>query len=256
MTTVTLPLAALAGVVSFASPCFLPVVPAVLGAVLGDAGSARDSRRRSATRTLAFVGGFTVVFVAMWASLGTIGALLGAHRPTLRILGGAVLVVIGLHVAGLVHLPVLDRQARALERVLRTRSTVRTGAALQTGSGAGPGSVPHAPSHARALLLGLAFAAGWTPCIGPILGTVIGVAAAGDDVLAGTALLLAYAAGLGGPLVLVAVGADSVRRRLGALRRHQRLVSAATGAAIALTGLALIADLLGRVGGLLPTLVV
>ncbi len=234
MTTVTLPLAALAGLVSFASPCFLPVVPAVLASIVG--GEARAGRTRAASLALAFVGGFTVVFVAMWASLGTVGALLGEHRATLRVLAGVVLVALGLQVAGLLRLPLLERQVRALESL--------------------PGNETRAPSHRRAFLVGLAFAAGWTPCIGPILGAVVGVAATGDAPIEGLALLLAYSLGLGLPLVLVALGADSVRRRFSGLRRHQHAVSVLTGAAIALTGLALATDLLSRVGGLLPALVV
>ncbi len=257
MTTVTLPLAVAAGLASFASPCFLPVVPAVVAQVVGD-GRARG--RGAVTRAAAFVVGFSIVFVAVWASLGLVGQVLGDHRDLARVLGGVLLVVMGLHLAGLVEIPLLHRQWR-----LSTGPVGPVGSAGSTGSTgpAGPASdrtgtlVPRpdqrTPGHRRALLMGLAFGAGWTPCIGPILGAVIGVAS-GETMADGALLLIAYCLGLGLPLLAVAGGAGVVGSRWSALRRRAALVEVTSGAIVALTGVALVANLFGRLAATLPAL--
>lgn len=229
MTGVTAPVAALAGVVSFASPCFLPIVPVFVAYLVGT--DARDSRRRTAlAQALTFVLGFSVVFVGLWASIGLVGYLVGDHRDLIRIAGGIVLVVMGLHVAGLVRLPFLERQRRAPMRV----------------------DVSQAPTYRRSALLGLAFGAGWSPCIGPILGGVLGLATVGESVGQGTALLVAYSLGLGVPFVLVALGATAVSRRLAWLTRHQGAVAAVSGLFLGATGFLMISDLFSRLAGLVP----
>lgn len=229
MTGVTAPLAVLAGVVSFASPCFLPIVPVFVAYLVGT--DAHVSRRRTAlAQALTFVLGFSVVFVGLWASIGLVGYLVGDHRDLLRIAGGIVLVVMGLHVAGLVRLPFLERQLRAPMRV----------------------DAGQAPTYRRSALLGLAFGAGWTPCIGPILGGVLGLATVGESVGQGTALLVAYSVGLGVPFVLVALGATAVSRRLAWLTRHQGAVGAVSGLFLGVTGFLMITDLFSRLAGLAP----
>lgn len=243
MSAVTVPLATLAGVVSFASPCFLPIVPAYVSYVAGDhgtgtatgaaaAGAGRHTRLRAAAQALVFVAGFTLVFVSLWVSLGLVGYALADHRDLLRILGGAVLLLMGLHLAGLLRLSVLLRQVRL------------------------PLPAPAAgrPRVGRSFLLGVAFAAGWTPCIGPILGGVIGLATTTGSVGEGTVLLLAYSLGLGLPFVLVAVGAESLTRRLSWLRRHHDAVSFVAGLLLVALGFLMITDRFGQLAGLVPAL--
>ncbi len=225
-----MPVALLAGLLSFASPCFLPVVPAVVAQVVGD-GRATGGRRLATSRTAAFVAGFTAVFITVWASFGVIGRALGDHRDLARIVGGVVLVVMGLHLAGLVEIPLLNRQWRVSRGSAGSRN---------------PGG------HGRALVLGLAFGAGWTPCIGPVLGAVLGLAASGDRPTDGALLLLAYCLGLGLPLLAVAASAGAIGSRLAVLRRHAGLVELTSGALVSLTGLALVANLFGRLAAALP----
>lgn len=229
--SLSVPLVALAGVASFASPCFLPVVPAWVGYVAGSDRSA-GGRARALGQGLVFMAGFTLVFVSLWVSLGLVGHALAEHRTLLRVLGGAILIVMGLHLAGIINLSVLQRQFRVTPRI---------------SSAAGP-------RLGRSFLLGLAFAAGWTPCIGPILGGVIGLASTTGSVGDGTVLLLAYSLGLGVPFLLVAVGADSIARRLGWFQRHQRAVSVTSGVLLALLGLLMLTDHFGRLAALVPAL--
>jgi len=229
--SLSLPLAALAGVASFASPCFLPVVPAWIGYVAGSDRSA-GYRTRASTQALMFMAGFTVVFVSVWVSLGLVGHALADHRVLLRIVGGAILIVMGLHLAGIVNLSVLHRQFRATPRVIPADG----------------------PRLGRSFLLGLAFAAGWTPCIGPILGGVIGLASTTGSVGEGTVLLLAFSLGLGLPFLLVAVGADSITSHLGWFQRHQRAISMTSGLLLVLLGFLMVTNRFAQLAALAPVL--
>jgi cytochrome c-type biogenesis protein len=240
----TLAVAFAAGLVSFASPCCLPMVPVYVGFIVGgDASSAPPARTAALRQSLAFVLGFTVVFVALWASIGLVGYALRDHVSLLRQLGGAVLVVMGLHVAGLISIPALGRQAGAgasMGRLVRRRPDGTV--------------IPQAPRVGRSVLFGVVFAAGWTPCIGPILSGIIGLASLRSDVAQGTVLLLAYALGLGIPFVLVALGADSLRQRLRWFARHDAAVSVVTGSMLVVVGFLMITNLLVRLSQFLPTI--
>jgi cytochrome c-type biogenesis protein len=225
----SVPLVLLAGVMSFASPCFLPVVPVFVGYLAGRGGGTSPGRRAAAVgHAVTFVGAFTLVFVLMWSLVGVVGWAVGDHRAILRVAGGAVLIVLGLHTAGLVRVPLADR-------TLRARYSP---------------AITDPPTHRRSALLGLAFGAGWTPCIGPVLGGVLGLATHSDTVLGGAALLLVYALGLGLPFVLVCAGASGLTRRLSWFARHHRVVSAWSGALLVAVGFLMVADLLPRLAAL------
>jgi cytochrome c-type biogenesis protein len=242
---IALVVAFVAGIVSFASPCCLPLVPAYVGYMVGtDSGSASAAAQRRAAfyQALAFVVGFSAVFIALWASVGLIGYVLRDYVGILRQVGGAILVFMGLHVAGVIDVSVLYREVH-----------LPIGAFGGTSGGFGQ-PAPASPSYRRSALLGIVFAAGWTPCIGPILGGIIGLAAVSDSVAQGTVLLVAYAAGLAIPFILVAVGATAVSRRLGWLRDHNRTVSAITGAMLVVVGFLMITNMFGRLSGLFAPL--
>jgi cytochrome c-type biogenesis protein len=243
MTSIGILVALLAGVVSFASPCCLPLVSVYVGYMVGTTPPDAPNRRQVALRqSLAFVAGFTAVFVTLWASVGLIGYLVRDYVDILRIVGGAVLIVMGLHVAELITIPTLHRE-------------MRVPVSMVTGGVAQPGSVATmvAPSYTRSSLLGVVFAAGWTPCVGPILGGIIGLASVSASVGRGTALLVAYAVGLGIPFVLVAIGAGEINGRLAWFRTHHAVVSMVTGAMLVIVGFLMITDLLARTSAFLPT---
>jgi cytochrome c-type biogenesis protein len=241
---ITLAVAFAAGLVSFASPCCLPLVPVYVGFIVGGTDPAARAGRSVAFRqALAFVVGFTVVFVALWASIGLVGYALRDHVGLLRQVGGAILVVMGLHVAGLISLPVLGRQAGAGANMGRLVQRRADGTVIQ-----------QAPRVGRSALFGVVFAAGWTPCIGPILSGIIGLASLRSDVAQGTVLLLAYALGLGIPFVLVALGADSLRQRLRWFARHDAAVSVVTGSMLVVVGFLMMTNLLVRLSQFFPTI--
>jgi len=235
------------GVVSFASPCCLPLVPAYLSYMVGATGDGTSGRRAAFLHGLAFTIGFSLVFVTFWASIGAVGYVLADHKRLLTMAGGAVLVFLGLQVAGVINVRALWRDTRLMPTMGGT--LVAAGGpglgGLQGGGGAvaAPG---RSPSYGRSLVFGLVFAAGWSPCIGPILGGILGLATASASVAQGTLLLIAYAAGLAVPFLAVALGASWVSRRLTWVGRHHHAVSLATGALLVTVGVLMFTNTLSR----------
>jgi cytochrome c-type biogenesis protein len=240
-------IAFIGGVVSFASPCCLPLVPAYTGYMMGATGEGTTGRRPALFHGLAFSLGFSIVFVAFYVAIGALGLFL--DRQVLNMVGGAILVFLGLQVAGVINVRALWRD---------TRSMPTMGGGLVTaggpgGSGAtgfGTVSAGDTPGYPRSFLFGLLFAAGWSPCIGPILGGILGLATATTSVLQGTVLLIAYAAGLAVPFIAVALGASWVTRRLHFMTRHHHAVSLVTGGLLVLLGVLMLTNTLGRLATL------
>ncbi len=223
------------GVVSFASPCCLPLVPAYVSYMVGATGEGTTGRRPALTHGLAFVAGFSIVFVAFYALIGALGVFL--DRRVMNTIGGALLIVLGLQVAGLINVRALWRDTRAMPAMgggSMGGGLVMVGAG---GSGTMTGSASAvSPGYGRSFVFGLLFAAGWSPCIGPILGGILGLATATASVALGTSLLIAYAAGLAIPFLAVAMGASWVSSRLTWVGRHHALVSTITGVMLMVIG--------------------
>jgi cytochrome c-type biogenesis protein len=205
-----------AGVISFVSPCVAPVVPGYLSLISGVTvdGSTKDvtASKRLLVASLVFVAGFTLVFVALGVTAGGLGGLLQQNRILMNRLAGGFMILAGLFIMGLFQLPWLYRERRF--HPTYTRSLTRS----------------------ETLLLGMAFGFGWTPCIGPLLVTILVYASASNTAARGTLLLLSYSLGLGLPFVVIGVG---VGRLLGALRwitRHYQVISVLSGATLIATG--------------------
>ena len=232
LSLITILIVAWAGVVSFASPCFLPVVPVFVGYLAGQSAQEGTARRRwsAVAQALIFMAAFAFVFIALWSLIGLIGWAVGGARGWLRIAGGIVLVVIGLHTAGLIKIGLLDRVLQPAYSPDRTEP----------------------PNWRRSLLLGLAFGAGWTPCIGPILGGVLGLATTTGSVGEGIVLMVVYSIGLGLPFVLVCAGAGWIAARLKWFVAHQRAVNIVIGVFLIVVGFLMISDLFSRLAGLIP----
>jgi len=235
-TEITYGAAAIAGIISFLSPCVLPIVPAYLSFVAGtsfneltgedetDADAAVG--RRVVMSALAFVLGFSTVFVTLGATASAVNALIVENVDVISKVAGAVIVVFGLHYAGLLRIPYLHREARFH-----------------------PDKVP--AGLLGAFLVGLAFGFGWTPCIGPILATILAVAASNDSLGYGVTLLGTYALGLGIPFIIAAFAVKPFMRFLKRFRRHIRKVEIATGGLLVVTGVAIFTGDLSRFAFLL-----
>lgn len=221
----------LAGLVSFLSPCILPLVPPYLSFLAGasldeltSSGADPGLARRTVVRAAAFVLGFATVFVIFGASASTAGKLLAEHIPLLSRVAGAIIVLFGLHFLGLFKIALLYREARF--------QVVRRPAGL-----------------AGAFLIGLAFAFGWTPCVGPVLASILFVAGAEDTARQGASLLAAYAAGIGVPFLAAAA---FVRPFIGFLKRfrsHLGTVEKIMGAMLVATGVLIFTGSISDVAG-------
>ena len=228
-TSIGLAAAFLAGVVSFVSPCVLPLVPAYVSYVAGQApglDAAPDARTRLATLSMSafFVLGFSTVFVGLGASATALGRLLLQYRAEANLVGGSIVILFGLLMLG------LDRLLPWSQRELRFHPALRGGRPLAS------------------YLLGLAFGFGWTPCIGPVLGAILTVTAVQTSVSGGIGLLAVYAAGLGVPFL---VAAAFTREMLGTLRRLRRAglwLQYAAGAVVVLMGVAMLTGQLNALG--------
>jgi cytochrome c-type biogenesis protein len=209
-----------AGVVSFLSPCVLPLVPGYLSYIAGqslDAERISDLRGRLASLRLSafFVLGFSTVFITLGASATALGRLLLAYRYEANLVGGAVVIVFGLLMTGALR-------PGWLQRDLRFHADLRGGRPI------------------GAYVLGLAFAFGWTPCIGPVLGAILTASAVSATASSGIVLLGVYSVGLGLPFLFVAVFTGSLLRRLKALRRAGRWLQVGTGLVVVAMGIAMI----------------
>jgi cytochrome c-type biogenesis protein len=226
----TMPTIFLAGLLSFLSPCVLPLVPPYLCYLAGTSVSelARaaevDSRlrRHAVMSALFFVLGFSAVFIALGAGASLIGAVLRAYAHILAQVAGVAIIVMGLHFLGLLRIGFLAREARFQAE--------------------GKGGV------LGAFVMGLAFAFGWTPCIGPVLAGVLAVAGSEASVTRGAGLLAVYSAGLGVPFLLAALALGPFLRFAARFRHHIGKVEKAMGALLVLTGIAFLTGTISQFG--------
>lgn len=208
--------ALLAGLLSFLSPCVLPIVPPYLAYMGGvSMGDLREGRKSAVLPALFFVLGLSTVFLFMGFAASAFGRFFLQNQDLFAKISGVVVIGLGLHFLGLYRIPILDREAR-----------------LDAGDQGG--------SALGAYVLGLAFAFGWTPCIGPQLGMILSIAASGGEMARGTALLAVYAAGLGIPFLLAALFIQRSIGLMNRLKRHMKLIERIMGGLLVAVGLALL----------------
>ncbi len=200
-----------AGVVSFLSPCVLPLVPIYLAQLVGQ--SVYQAAKHQHTYSLRlvtflhavlFVLGFTLAFVALGATASTLGAFLHAQQILLRRVGGVLLILVGLHLTGVLKMPFLYWQKRIEFH-------------------------PTRPSYGASVLTGVVFAIGWSPCVGPILGVILGLAGQAATLRQGVLLLLVYSLGMGLPFLLLGLGLNQGSKVLKWLKPHLGKIEIATG---------------------------
>jgi cytochrome c-type biogenesis protein len=217
ITNVTFPAAVAAGLISFLSPCVLPLVPPYLiyltGATIKQVADeeTKASKRTVMLSALLFVLGFSTVFVGLGASASLIGGLLRAWSAQLSIVAGIAIIIMGLHFLGLTRVGFLMREGRL--------------------------PIPKPVGLWGSYVMGLAFAFGWTPCIGPILAAILSVAASAATVTKGAMLLAAYSAGLGIPFLIAAFAIERFSAAFARMKRHLATVERVMGALLVLTGI-------------------
>jgi cytochrome c-type biogenesis protein len=225
---VTFLAALIAGLVSFLSPCVLPLVPPYLVFLAGtslerfaDKEPEPRVKRETVLAAALFVAGFATVFVALGASASVIGSLIRAYSGPLAIVAGVVIIVMGLHFLGFTPIALLHRQKRL--------------------------DVSKPVGLWGAYVIGLAFAFGWTPCIGPILAAILAVAASEQTVARGASLLAVYSLGLGIPFMIAAFAIEPFAAFLARFKRHLRRVEQVMGGLLVLTGIAFLTGSLNEV---------
>ncbi len=217
----------IAGLASFLSPCVLPLVPIYLAQLVGhsvyqsaDEGQqGQKARLDTFLHALMFVCGFTLAFVALGATASTLGSFLQSYHVLLRQVGGIILMLFGLHLTGMLRLSIFYWQKHIDFR-------------------------PNHPSYPASLLIGTIFAIGWTPCVGLILGPILGLAASAATLGQGVVLLLFYSLGLGVPFLLLGLGVNQLGRVLKWLKPHVGKIEVGTGVVMIAAGLVIFFNLL------------
>jgi len=211
--------AILGGLISFASPCVLPIVPPYLaymgGVSMDEMDSTAHARRRAVVASLFFVLGLSTVFILLGFTASSLGRLFLSNQDWFVIGAGVIVMIFGAHFLGVIRISILDSEAR-----------------MDGGDRGG--------SAFGAYVLGLAFAFGWTPCLGPILGAILALAADTANPVKGVILLATYAAGLGIPFVLVAVFFPSLKGLMGWMKRHMRHIERTMGLLLWTVGLMMV----------------
>lgn len=218
-----------AGLLSFLSPCVLPLIPAYISFMTGLSISDLSGGQRRISEILVpamlFVLGFSIVFVSLGASASVLGTLLRTYRDTLGRVSGVLIFAMGFLLLGVIRVPWLYREARIDMSVARRF---------------GP---------AAALVMGVAFAFGWTPCVGPILGSILLFAGSGGDPARGALLLAAYSAGLGVPFLVVALALGKLTGALRWLNRHTLVINRVAGAVLMALGVLIFSGKLSVISG-------
>ena len=213
----------LAGLLSFLSPCVLPIVPGYLcflaGTSLDKIASGEDaSKERNVFYfALSFVFGFSTVFILLGASATLLSGLIYEYLDILRVVGGIIIIIFGIHFMQIIQLPFLNRDTRYQIESYR-------------------------PGVVGSYVIGLSFAFGWTPCIGPILGSVLSIAASSETVTYGIVLLMLYSAGLGIPFLLAAYAINGFMRFLTKIRNYIRVIEIFTGVLLVIFGILILTN--------------
>ncbi len=235
---VSIPLAFFGGILSFVSPCVLPLVPSYISFVTGisfeelTGDNAGQLKKVILLNSLMFILGFSTVFVVILGSSAQLfGSLFMEYQDIIRKIGGLVIVILGIHIIGIVNFKILQKDKRL--HFFREKPTGLLGS----------------------FLVGVGFAAGWTPCIGPILSAIFAVAATSGKAGSGMILFIAYSTGLAIPFILTSIGINTFLKHFNKFKKHMRVVSVVTGFFLIITGLLIFSNSLGIISGFLNRLI-
>lgn len=233
---VSIPIAFFGGILSFISPCVLPLVPSYISFVTGisfeeltaENNNSAELKKVILFNSLMFILGFSTVFVVILGSSAQVfGTVFMEYQDVIRKIGGLAIILLGLHIIGIVNFNILQRDKRL--HFFKEKPSGLLGS----------------------FLVGIGFAAGWTPCIGPILSAIFAVAATSESPWSGTMLFVAYSAGLAIPFMLTSLGINTFLKHFNRLKRHMRAVSIVTGLFLILTGALIFFNSLGIIAGYL-----
>lgn len=210
----------LEGIITFISPCLLPMLPIYISYFAGG-----EQGKKTLLNSVGFVLGFTALFTAMGALAGTVGSFLSRYQQLVNVLCGVVVILFGLNYLGILKLKL-----------------------FQGGSGR---RKPGTMGFFSAMLFGIVFSLGWTPCVGAFLGSALMLASQQGSVLTGTVMLLCYSAGLGIPFVISALLIDHLRTAFDFIKKHYRIINICCGCFLCLVGILMATGLLGRLLGVL-----
>ncbi len=212
------------GIISFVSPCILPLIPSYISYITGisyDELVSRESRRKNMNialfHSLAFVSGFSIIFVLLGATASMAGSILSQHLNAIRTVGGILIILMGVFVMDVINIPLLQREVRIH---LKSRPA----------------------GYMGTLVVGIIFGAGWTPCIGPFLGSVLALAMTTRTLNTGVALLAFYSIGLGVPFILSAVAISAFLSSFDRLKKHFKAIKITSGVILIAMGLLLATD--------------
>lgn len=214
----------LEGIITFISPCILPMLPLYILYFAGEGSQGR--LRRTLTNAAGFVLGFTIVFILLGVFAGTIGSFLIRYQTAVNIVAGAIIILFGLHYAGLLKIGLLSRTMKPDVKV-------------------------NPQNFAASVLFGLVFAIGWSPCTGAFLGSAMLLAASQQSWLTGVLLLLCYSMGLGIPFLLCAVLIDRLKSAFDFIKRNYQVINRVCGAFLILIGILMMTGLFSRLAAIL-----
>ncbi len=220
-----------AGMLSFFSPCVLPLVPAYLANLAGSTAietETRVNRLPALFHSLCFVVGFSVVFIGLGASVGLLGTAITAQANLLRYIAGSAITIMGIFIILAFKLPWLNYEKRMHIKVARN------------------------PGYVRSIIMGAAFALGWTPCVGPVLGAILALAWSSQDVWLGAQLLIVYSLGLGIPFIIIGIAWGAVMPLWKTINKHLGIISIVSGALLIVLGILVLTNNLSWLGQLVP----
>ena len=212
----------LEGIITFISPCLLPMLPIYISYF---AGGGERSMKKTLTGAIGFVIGFTVIFTAMGALAGTLGSFLKVHQTAVNVVSGLVVIFFGLNFLGILHINLFNGSR----------------ASMDTSN----------MSFFSAMLFGVIFSLGWTPCVGAFLGSALALASQQGSVLTGTLMLLSYSLGLGVPFILSAVLIDNLKTTFDWIKRNYRIINLISGSLLVIIGILMMTGTLGQLLSLL-----
>jgi cytochrome c-type biogenesis protein len=228
---VTFGAAFLAGILSFVSPCVLPLVPAYLANLAGSTAiesETRTSRWPAFFHSLCFVLGFTIIFVGLGASVGLLGTIITAQADILRYVAGSAIVLMGMFIILALKIPWLNYEKRLHLNTSRN------------------------PGYLRSVLIGAAFALGWTPCVGPVLGSILALAWSAHDVWLGAQLLIVYSLGMGIPFIIIGLAWGAIMPLWKTINKYLGIISIVSGALLIILGILILTDNLSWLGQFIP----